>query len=237
MRASPTRHTPAAGGLTASADSTTASTCSGGKDQDALEPAVDPLSLRLDSPRDPSWWHRQGGGRPGRCERWRGHRRRGPAGTRRTAAGGPEVRDGGSGRAPTVADLRERALSPLPGFCATLRRMEPARAKPLSQLRRGVLEYCVLALLDTEQLYGFDLVRRLDGVHALVIGEGTVYPLLSRLRRQGWVTTSWVESTSGPPRRYYASTDEGRDALLAFTQQWREFRDAVDRLLPPEENA
>lgn len=115
--------------------------------------------------------------------------------------------------------------------------MEPVATRSLSQLRRGVLEYCVLALLDAERLYGFDLVRRLADVQALVIAEGTVYPLLSRLRSQGWVTTSWVESTSGPPRRYYAITGEGRAALQAFAQQWRQFRDAVDHLLPSEETA
>jgi len=112
--------------------------------------------------------------------------------------------------------------------------MEPAGARSLSQLRRGVLEFCVLSLLDGEQMYGFDLVRRLGDIDALVIGEGTIYPLLSRLRREGWVSSSWVESASGPPRRYYALTGDGRAELLAFTAQWRRFRDAVDQTLPRE---
>jgi PadR family transcriptional regulator PadR len=111
--------------------------------------------------------------------------------------------------------------------------MEPGGARnPLPQLRRGVLEYCVLSLLVDESLYGFDLVRRLSDVDGMVTSEGTIYPLLSRLRRDGWVTTTWVESESGPPRRYYAITPTGRRALDTFTTEWRRFRDAVDQLLP-----
>lgn len=111
--------------------------------------------------------------------------------------------------------------------------MEPGGARnPLSQLRRGVLEHCVLSLLGDEELYGFDLVRRLSDVDGMVISEGTIYPLLSRLRREGWVTTTWAESGSGPPRRYYAVTPEGRRALHEFAAEWRRFRDAVDQLMP-----
>jgi PadR family transcriptional regulator PadR len=113
--------------------------------------------------------------------------------------------------------------------------MEPGGARqPLSQLRRGVLEYCVLSLLQDTELYGFDLVRRLADVDGLVTSEGTIYPLLSRLRREGWVTTTWAESEAGPPRRYYALTPAGRRALLSFADDWRRFRTAVDQLLPPE---
>lgn len=109
--------------------------------------------------------------------------------------------------------------------------MAPER-NALSQLRRGVLEYCVLSLLDEEPLYGFDLVRRLSENEVMVTSEGTVYPLLSRLRRDGWVSTSWAESEAGPPRRYYAVTPDGRRALGVFAADWRRFRDAVDALLP-----
>jgi PadR family transcriptional regulator, regulatory protein PadR len=118
--------------------------------------------------------------------------------------------------------------------------MEPgtARQQPLSQLRRGVLEHLVLSLLEEEPLYGFDLVRRLSDVDGMVTSEGTIYPLLSRLRREGRVTTTWAESESGPPRRYYALTPEGRASLSAFAAEWRRFRDAVDALLPaPSEEA
>ncbi len=109
-----------------------------------------------------------------------------------------------------------------------------AARQPLSQLRRGVLEYCVLSLLDAEPLYGFDLVRRLGDVDGMVTSEGTIYPLLSRLRREGRVTTTWAASDSGPPRRYYSLTPDGRAALGAFAAEWRRFRDAVDSLLPDD---
>ena len=110
--------------------------------------------------------------------------------------------------------------------------MEPGGARnPLTQLRRGVLEFCVLALLGQQEVYGFDLVRRLSDVDGLVTSEGTIYPLLSRLRRDGWVSTTWRESESGPPRRYYAITPSGRHALAGFSSEWQRFRDSVDALL------
>ena len=110
--------------------------------------------------------------------------------------------------------------------------MEPGEAQnPLTQLRRGELEYCELALLAEEELYGFDLVRRLSESEGLVTSEGTIYPLLSRLRRVGWVDSSWRESESGPPRRYYSVTRAGRHALDGFAAEWARFRDSVDALL------
>ncbi len=110
--------------------------------------------------------------------------------------------------------------------------MEPGQARnPITQLRRGVLEFCVLSLLRDEARYGFDLVRRLGEVDGMVTSEGTIYPLLSRLRRDGWVDTSWQESDSGPPRRYYAISAAGQRALAGFTSEWRRFRDSVDELL------
>jgi PadR family transcriptional regulator PadR len=102
-----------------------------------------------------------------------------------------------------------------------------------SQLRKGVLEYCVLALMQDEPRYGVELLRELEETGALATSQGTVYPLLSRLRRDELVVTSWRESTSGPPRRYYELTDAGRAALAEFTQIWPRFRDAVDLFLAP----
>jgi PadR family transcriptional regulator PadR len=106
-----------------------------------------------------------------------------------------------------------------------------AAADLLSQLRRGALEYCVLALVADEERYGFDLVRTLGSIDGLVTGEGTVYPLLSRLKRDGHVSTRWRESDTGPPRKYYAITTAGRRALAEFSTEWRRFRDAVDTLV------
>ncbi len=104
----------------------------------------------------------------------------------------------------------------------------------LTQMRKGALEYCVLALLRHGEQYGFELVRALGGVDGLVISEGTIYPLLSRLRRDGLVETTWRESETGPPRRYYRLTDSGERALDAFAEEWTRFRTGVDRLLAGE---
>ncbi len=99
----------------------------------------------------------------------------------------------------------------------------------LTHLRRGALEYCVLAMLEVEELYGLDIARRLD--ETLIASEGTLYPLLARLRKAGLVSTSWRESTEGPPRRYYALTPAGREAVGMFRPAWKQFRDAVDASL------
>lgn len=101
----------------------------------------------------------------------------------------------------------------------------------MAQMRRGVLPYCVLAMLAEKERYGFELVQALSGIDGMVTGEGTIYPLLARLRRQGQVETSWQESTSGPPRRYYRLAPAGREALADFTRSWRKLRDSVDDLL------
>ena len=101
----------------------------------------------------------------------------------------------------------------------------------LAQMRRGTLQYCVLSLLADEERYGFDLVRGLAELDGMVTSEGTIYPLLSRLRRDGLVESNWQESPSGPPRRYYRLTDSGRAALDAFRLEWRRFRDAVDNFV------
>jgi len=101
----------------------------------------------------------------------------------------------------------------------------------LAQMRKGTLQYCVLALLAGEERYGFDLVRSLAETDGMVTSEGTIYPLLSRLRRDGLVETTWRESSSGPPRRYYRLTKEGRAALHTFQDEWTRFRDAVDHFV------
>jgi PadR family transcriptional regulator, regulatory protein PadR len=101
----------------------------------------------------------------------------------------------------------------------------------VGQTRRGVLPYCVLAMLREKERYGFELVQSLSAIDGMVTGEGTIYPLLARLRRQGLVETAWQESTSGPPRRYYRLSPDGSQALAEFTGSWRRLRDSVDGLL------
>lgn len=105
-----------------------------------------------------------------------------------------------------------------------------AAESAVTQLRRGALEYCVLALLEGEERYGYDLVTELSRA-GLVASEGTMYPLLSRLRKDTLVETTWQESPSGPPRRYYALTPAGKEALAGFRHSWSEFKGSVDRIL------
>jgi PadR family transcriptional regulator PadR len=116
---------------------------------------------------------------------------------------------------------------------STLYRMVAAGQQEalLAQMRRGTLQHCVLALLAEEERYGFDLVRALAAVDGMVTSEGTIYPLLSRLRREGLVESTWQESVAGPPRRYYRLTDAGRAALEGFRLEWSRFREAVDHFV------
>src|SRR6478672_12039657 len=99
----------------------------------------------------------------------------------------------------------------------------PDTAALPSQLRRGVLEFCVLALLRGGERYAVELVQELGSKDGLVTSEGTLYPLLSRLRKEGVVDTTWRESPSGPPRRYYRLTPAGRSLLDAFAAEWVRF--------------
>ena len=101
----------------------------------------------------------------------------------------------------------------------------------VAQMRRGVLPYCVLAMLREKEWYGFELVHAMGSIDGMVTGEGTVYPLLARLRRQGLVETSWQESATGPPRRYYRITDQGRTVLAEWTAIWAGTRSFVDRFI------
>jgi PadR family transcriptional regulator PadR len=103
--------------------------------------------------------------------------------------------------------------------------------KMLAQMRRGAIEYCVLALLRDQDRYGLELARTLAEADGLVTSEGTVYPLLTRLRQEGLLESTWEESPAGPPRRYYRITRDGRSALKAFSEQWKRFRSTVDTLL------
>ncbi len=108
------------------------------------------------------------------------------------------------------------------------------RSAVLANLRRGTLEYCVLAHLDRGPSYGLDIARTLGAESTLFDSEGTLYPLLSRLRKTGYVTTQWRESTNGAPRRYYELTEDGQAALHAFIETWRQFTDSVNAVLRRE---
>ena len=100
-----------------------------------------------------------------------------------------------------------------------------------AQLRKGVAEYAVLALLRGEPMYGWQLSQQLIERGGFIASIGTLYPLLSRLRGKGWVTTYDEASASGPARRYYRLTPEGERALDDFTTQWGGFSAALTALL------
>jgi PadR family transcriptional regulator PadR len=91
----------------------------------------------------------------------------------------------------------------------------------VTQLRKGILELAVLAALYRRSHYGYSLVRGLTGSGAVEIKEGTVYPILARLAREGLVSSAWVESSQGPPRKYYEMTASGRAACESLQAEFR----------------
>ena len=103
------------------------------------------------------------------------------------------------------------------------------------QLRKGCLELAVLASLWEGKVYGLEILRRLETVSNLVVSEGTVYPLLTRLKTLGLVTSEWVESDAGHPRKYYALTRAGRERALEMARVWARFSASVSKLITPLE--
>ncbi|MGH9647344.1 MAG: PadR family transcriptional regulator [Bryobacteraceae bacterium] len=101
------------------------------------------------------------------------------------------------------------------------------------QLRKGCLELAILAALWDGTLYGLEILRRLESDSDLVISEGTVYPLLSRLKALGLVKSEWVESDAGHPRKYYALTAAGKQRALEMAAIWTRFSSSMGKLLTP----
>lgn len=99
-----------------------------------------------------------------------------------------------------------------------------------TQLRKGALELAVLNALNGDRLYGYDIVRILRGYDGLMIGDGTVYPILSRLKADGLVRATIEDSPDGPPRKYYELTRSGRDALADMNQAWESLVSSVEEL-------
>lgn len=97
------------------------------------------------------------------------------------------------------------------------------------QLKKGALEMCVLALLARGESYAYEIASTLAA--GVGMGEGTIYPLMRRMQDDGLVDARLVESSSGPPRKYYRLTSSGRAALAAQKREWRTFADAVNQLL------
>ncbi|HSV76509.1 MAG TPA: PadR family transcriptional regulator [Bacteroidales bacterium] len=95
-----------------------------------------------------------------------------------------------------------------------------------AQMRKGVLEFCILSLLSGREAYANDLILSMKESRLLVV-EGTIYPLLTRLKNEGLLTYRWVESTGGPPRKYYSATQDGVAFLKELRQTWEELTAAV----------
>jgi PadR family transcriptional regulator PadR len=101
------------------------------------------------------------------------------------------------------------------------------------QLRKGCLELAILASLWEGKLYGLEILRVVESDSDLIISEGTVYPLLSRLKALGLVRSEWVASDAGHPRKYYALTAAGRQRAMAMTEIWARLSSSMSRLLAP----
>ena len=98
-----------------------------------------------------------------------------------------------------------------------------------SQMRKGMLEYCILLLLKQQPAYANDIIQRLRDAEMIVM-EGTLYPLLTRLKNDGLLAYEWQESTQGPPRKYYKLTTEGQEALTQLDISWEEISRTVNFL-------
>ena len=110
---------------------------------------------------------------------------------------------------------------------------DPVSDKWEVQLRKGCLELAILAALWGGRRYGLEALRRLESDSDLIVSEGTVYPLLSRLKALGLVQSEWVESDTGHPRKYYALTTAGRQRALEMAAIWARFSSSMNRLLAP----
>ena len=93
-------------------------------------------------------------------------------------------------------------------------------------MRKGILEYCVLLIISKGEIYASDIIAELKSARLLVV-EGTLYPLLTRLKNNGLLSYNWVESTSGPPRKYYVLTEDGKNILSQLDHTWNELADAI----------
>lgn len=101
------------------------------------------------------------------------------------------------------------------------------------QLRKGSLELAILAALWEGRLYGLEIIRRLESDSDLIVVEGTVYPLLSRLKALGLLDSEWVESDAGHPRKYYLLTAAGRRRALEMARIWARFSSSMSKMLAP----
>ncbi len=99
-----------------------------------------------------------------------------------------------------------------------------------TQMRKGILEYCILSIISSKEIYASDIIGELKKAKLLVV-EGTLYPLLTRLKNNGLLSYQWIESTSGPPRKYYMLSDAGKEVLKQLDTTWAELQYAVNTSL------
>ncbi|PWJ60186.1 PadR family transcriptional regulator PadR [Dyadobacter jejuensis] len=98
------------------------------------------------------------------------------------------------------------------------------------QMRKGILEFCILHIISRGEVYASDMLDELTSARMMVV-EGTLYPLLTRLKNSGWLEYKWVESSSGPPRKYYVLTEEGKVFMEAMETTWFDLADSVSYVI------
>ncbi|MFP4603888.1 MAG: PadR family transcriptional regulator [Bacteroidales bacterium] len=98
-----------------------------------------------------------------------------------------------------------------------------------AQMKKGVLEYCILAIISRKDCYASEIINELKESRLIVV-EGTLYPLLTRQKNAGLLNYRWEESTQGPPRKYYSLTDLGRKYLKEMDDSWEELKNAVEKI-------
>ena len=107
--------------------------------------------------------------------------------------------------------------------------MENAVENVKSQMRKGVLEYCILCILNRQEAYASAIIEQLKEANMIVV-EGTLYPLLIRLKNNGLLSYRWEESTQGPPRKYYMITEKGREQLSGMDSAWNDLVQSINSL-------
>jgi PadR family transcriptional regulator, regulatory protein PadR len=97
------------------------------------------------------------------------------------------------------------------------------------QMRKGILEFCILHIISRGEIYASDMLDELTSAKIMVV-EGTLYPLLTRLKNTGLLDYKWVESTTGPPRKYYVLTESGKTFLDTLQVSWKELHESVNQI-------
>lgn len=104
-------------------------------------------------------------------------------------------------------------------------------AKWESQVRKGMLDFIILICLAKREFYGYELIKRIKDIGEINLSEGTIYPLLNRLKKEGLITSRWVEMEFGIPRKYYKVTARGENILLGMKAVWKKLCLSIDQLM------